>query len=356
MSIQNFIPEVWTASIMQALYESHIFAQPAVVNRNYEGEIKTQGDTIHITGIEPVSIGDYKRYQDIVFEEIDLNTRTMSIDQAKYFALAIDDIDKWQQKEDTMGPAMNEAGYKMSLAVDLYLRDVMMRFVELSPSNIEMAAVGGGDAGTRGQAVRSAFVKLRTQLKRNNVQAQGQWAIVSPEVYAVLLEDPHFIEADKRGNASVVESNGVVGSMYGFNIMESNNAPTTGTTHHVLAGNNTAVSYAEALTEVKSVEFEKTFGDGIKGLHVYGAKGIRPEGLVRVDLTGLSIPKEPVTFRDATMVEDGRGPSRFARDMTPSHTTPFQKPGLGEVDVAPVDDTSDAVPARPKKSTPTPTP
>jgi N4-gp56 family major capsid protein len=337
LSIQNFIPEVWDAAIMEALYESHIFAQPAVVNRNYEGAIRSQGDTVHITGIEPVTIDDYSRYQDITFEEIDLNTRTMYIDQAKYFALAIDDIDKWQQKGDTMGPAMKEAGYKMSLAVDLFIANKMASGVD--SANILTDVDASGESDVAGQAVREAFVDLRTRLNRNNVPQQGRWAIVSPEIYAVLLKDPHFIKANERGSASVVEGNGVVGTMYGFTIMESNNAPSNGTTHTLLAGNNTAFSYAEALTEVEAVRFEKSFGDGIKGLHVYGGKLIRPEGLVRLDVTGLGVAATPVTFRDDDWVEGSQDASRFPRVTNPSHTNP--KLGAGEVD-ADSDDVTDA--------------
>lgn len=350
MSIQNFIPEVWDAAIMAALYESHIFAQSKVVNRNYEGEIKSQGDTVHITGIEPVSIGDYNRYQDIVFEELDLNTRTMYIDQAKYFALAIDDIDKWQSKGDVVGPSMTEAGYKMSLAVDNFISNKMDAGVD--PRNIVPLIDGTGGAGdaeerarVAGVAVRSAFVKLRTRLRRNNVPDEGRWAIVSPEVYAVMLLDPHFIKADERGSASVVEGNGVVGTMYGFSIMESNNAPTeddvNGVVHHILAGNNTAFSFAEALTETEAVRFEKTFGDGIKGLHVFGGKMIRPEGLVRVDVGLEDDIDEAVSFRDEAWVEEDLKPSRFARVTNPTHTSGMTKLGGGEVDTNPADGETD---------------
>lgn len=320
---------------MEALYESHIFAQPAVVNRNYEGAIRSQGDTVHITGIEPVTIDDYSRYSDITFEEIDLNTRTMYIDQAKYFALAIDDIDKWQQKGDTMGPAMKEVGYRMSLAVDLFISQKMAAGVD--SGNILTPLNGAGeDPGT---AVREAFVDLRTRLNRNNVPPQGRWAIVSPEIYAVLLKDEHFVKANERGTNSVVEGNGVVGSIYGFTIMESNNAPGSANDHVILAGNNTAFSYAEALTEVEAVRFEKSFGDGIKGLHVYGGKLIRPEGLVRLDVNDLGVPATPVTFRDDAWVEGDLDASRFPRATSPSHTNP--KLGRGEAD-GNADGTSDA--------------
>lgn len=343
MSIQNFIPEVWNAAIMQAMYETHIFAQPQVVNRNYEGEIKNQGDTVHITGIEPVSIGDYDRYMDIKFEEIDLNTRTMFIDQAKYFGLRIDDIDKWQEKSATMPSAMHEAGYAMAREVDLYLAKTLYDYV-VTDNQLDAVTMTGTDFDADGQKIRNVFVDLRTRLRRNNVPEAGRWAIVTPEVYAILLKDPHFIKANERGSSSVIEGNGVVGSIYGFTIMESNNAPVdldggTDSTHTIIAGNNTAVSYAEALTQTEAVRFEKSFGDGVKGLHVYGAKGIRPEGLCRIDVEGLNAAPEPVSFRDTS--EADLDASRFPRTLTGAAG---EKPGPDEVDVDPADGVSDKVP------------
>ena len=41
---------------------------------------------------------------------------------------------------------------------------------------------------------------------------------------------------------------------------------------------------AEQIDKVEAVRLERSFGDGVKGLHVYGAKVLRPTCLVASDL------------------------------------------------------------------------
>ena len=43
MAVDTFIPEVWAATLLTALEESHVTAQPGVVNRDYEGELRRRG-------------------------------------------------------------------------------------------------------------------------------------------------------------------------------------------------------------------------------------------------------------------------------------------------------------------------
>ena len=47
MSISNFNPTIWTKGFMYNLNKAHVHAN--VLNRDYEGEIKTAGDTVKIT-------------------------------------------------------------------------------------------------------------------------------------------------------------------------------------------------------------------------------------------------------------------------------------------------------------------
>lgn len=46
MSITTFIPEVWSARLLDNLNKNLVFAN--LVNRDYEGEIKQYGDKVHI--------------------------------------------------------------------------------------------------------------------------------------------------------------------------------------------------------------------------------------------------------------------------------------------------------------------
>ena len=67
MAITTFIPELWSARLLHQLDKAHIAAN--LVNRNYEGEIKKQGDTVHINSIGNITIKDYTKASDIAAPE-----------------------------------------------------------------------------------------------------------------------------------------------------------------------------------------------------------------------------------------------------------------------------------------------
>ena len=73
--------------------------------------------------------------------------------------------------------------------------------------------------------------------------------------------------------------NGMVGKIAGFDVYMSNNVKTgTGTDSgktpyfEVTAQVADACTYAEQIIKTEAYRMEKRFADGVKGLHVYGAK------------------------------------------------------------------------------------
>ena len=102
MAIANFKPEVWSADLLVALEKSLVYGAAGVVNRNYEGEIAQYGDTVHITNLVDPTIGTYTAHTDITIEDVDDGTAALLIDQSKYFAFEVDDIEKRQARGDVM--------------------------------------------------------------------------------------------------------------------------------------------------------------------------------------------------------------------------------------------------------------
>ena len=59
-----------------------------------------------------------------------------------------------------------------------------------------------------------------------------------------------------------------------------NNVPnTTGTKFKIMVGHSSATTYVEQVLDIQAYKPEKRFGDAVKGLHVYGAKVVRPNAL-----------------------------------------------------------------------------
>ena len=81
MSIQNFIPTIWSARLLNHLDKSHVYLN--LLNRDYEGEIKNFGDTVKINQVGDVSIKDYTKGTDIdAPEDITGEQQELKIDQA----------------------------------------------------------------------------------------------------------------------------------------------------------------------------------------------------------------------------------------------------------------------------------
>jgi len=97
--------------------------------------------------------------------------------------------------------------------------------------------------------------------------------------HGLLLKDERFISSGTNvGDAA--RRNAEVGEAAGFSILKSNNVPNTGAAkYRIFAGHSIATAYVEQIIDVQTYKPEKRFGDAVKGLHVYGAKVVRPEAL-----------------------------------------------------------------------------
>ena len=74
--------------------------------------------------------------------------------------------------------------------------------------------------------------------------------------------------------------NGLIGRAAGFDVYRSTLVPNSSSTEYkVIAGHRSAWSKAEQILETEAYRPEKRFADALKGLHVYGAKVVRPSNL-----------------------------------------------------------------------------
>ena len=56
MAFSNFIPEIWSARLLEHMDKVHVYAN--LMNRDYEGDIKAYGDTVHINLLGEITIND----------------------------------------------------------------------------------------------------------------------------------------------------------------------------------------------------------------------------------------------------------------------------------------------------------
>lgn len=277
MAITNFIPEVWAAELLTSLKKNLVFAGPTVVNRNYEGEIAGFGDTVRITSITRPTVSTYtKDSTTIAPATLTDSQATLNIDQAKYFAFEIDDIDMRQARDGgrLMSEAATEAAYALADTADQYVASLY-------------SGVAGGNALGTVSVTSSALavqqlINLKTKLDVANVPTAQRYVIVPPWFHALLLGSDLFVRADASGSPDTLR-NGMVGRAFGFDVLVSNNCVnTTGDDWVVMAGYPGAITFAEQIVKVEAYRPESAFSDALKGLHLYGAKLIRSSGIATV--------------------------------------------------------------------------
>src|SRR5215470_13827333 len=75
----TFIPEIWSGKLIEKFYASTVLA--AISNTDYEGEIKNQGDKVHIRTKPTITIRDYAVGGDLTLDRPASNIVDLNIDQ-----------------------------------------------------------------------------------------------------------------------------------------------------------------------------------------------------------------------------------------------------------------------------------
>ena len=287
MSITRFRPEIWSAQLLVALRKKLVYAGPGVVNRDYEGDIQQAGDTVRITSVSDPTIGTYSPNSTVITpEELTDAQRTLVVDQAKYFAFYVDDVDKRQAKGDVMPEAMRRAAYKLADVVDQY---VAALYTGASAANVlnSGSAITLTTVGTTAvqDLWNKVIIPLQVKLDEANVPTEGRYMAIPSWAHGYLQLDDRFVKVNESGTSEGLR-NGVVGRGAGFDFLKTNNAPNpSGSDFIFTAGTDMAISYAEQINKTEAYRPESKFADAVKGLMLYGAKLIRPEGLAYAKVT-----------------------------------------------------------------------
>lgn len=282
MAVTNFIPDLWSAKLLVALRKAHVAA--ALVNRDYEGEIKRQGDSVKITSINDVTIGSYTVHTDITVEDIDDATRSLLIDQAKYFAVELDDIEAAQQVKggrSALDQAVDNAAYQLANTADAFLLDLMNDAAEATANDLGTVAIH-----TTKKNLYDAFVDLGVVLDEANVPEEGRFLVISPSLHGRVRKLDEWVGVGDM-SSEIARTRGLIGEIGGLPVYKSNNLPAVtdaaATGGVAIAGYRGATTFAEQIVSVEGARMEKRFADMVKGLHVYGAKVVRPTGVAKVE-------------------------------------------------------------------------
>ena len=266
-SAANFISEVWSKKLQAKFYASTVL--PQVSNTDYEGEISGQGNKVIIRTVPDVTVADYTgtiSYADLTTTKVELN-----IDKAKSYAFKVDDVVKAQSNFDYWNAAAQDAAESMKIAVET---DVFTNIVStFTPSVVDATSTTSGN-------ILGKILDAGQTLDENNIPETGRFIILSPQ-YVNLLKQSDLKDASLAGDGTSMLRNGRVGMIDRFTVYMSNNLykPASGSDAnktHTIYGHPKAMSFASQFTNTETVRMETSFGDGVRGLKVYGYKTVVP--------------------------------------------------------------------------------
>lgn len=282
MAVNNFIPVIWSARLLENLRKSLVFG--GLVNRDYEGEIANSGDTVKIGGIGAITLGDYtKNSTTVSWQQLADASQTLLIDKAKYFAFKVDDVDKVQVNVGLMDAAMQEAGYTVADVLDQFVAGM-----HAQAASANKVGADGGSAKTVGFASSGEvdpykqLVDCGVVLDEANVPKVGRWIVLPPWYDGMLRKGNNYV-ANAAGVTGQVIVNGYLGQVAGFDVYTSNNVTTDGQatpTYRVMFGTRAAITLAvQKQPTMESFRLQDSFADGVRGLLLYGGKVVRPAAL-----------------------------------------------------------------------------
>lgn len=267
MAITSFKKELWETALLEAFKGITVADLITKKPTSVEGSKAIFNKASLTNGLQ-----DYTgtiNYEDVITEALEL-----VYDKKKFFAFAVDDVDRVQLAGDVMLSLTQEQAYKIKETID---------------SAIFAEAVTGAKTGnvigsktTKKEVVTpdeayDYVVDLGTKLDENNVPTVGRYLIARPEFVNLLAKDKRVID-----NAEVLP-NGVVQGMNinGIQIIKTQLAPA----NQVIALSNVAVGYGKQIDKTEALRLQDSFSDAVRGLVQFGTKTLQGEGIALLHYT-----------------------------------------------------------------------
>jgi hypothetical protein len=292
-----FLPKVYSKQVLNFFRKASVVE--AITNTDYAGDIAAYGDSVRIIKEPTITVYQYERGADVTKTALTDQEVTLIVDVANAFKFIVDDIETNMSHINFRDVATSSAAYALRDAFDAGVLASMFAGVSASaPDHIIGADAAVGTAGVNETTASidlidvadplDVMARMARLLDDQNIPEEGRWFVASPAFYEALSQSSSkLLSVDYNAGQGSIR-NGLVssGKLRGFNMYKSNNIAATATaTGKCLAGHMSATATAQTITSTEVIRDPSSFGDIVRGLHVYGAKVLRPEALVSAFFT-----------------------------------------------------------------------
>jgi hypothetical protein len=340
-----FIPEIWTAELLQDLEESLVLSSSTVTNRQYEGEFRREGDVVHIPHFvndQVTDKGAVNAYGTIgAADHASLEYIDMRVAKGSSFHIEVDALHQLQTKQgiDLMSGLIAQRARAMAIKVDEMVAKTLLAAVAGKDLNgnsnvnatvsglsalhgqidaITDAPTGANATGVAANRLLSVYDYVVSMLENLDIKTapQDRFLFISPRMRSLLLRDPKFIDAAHYGGNAVIP-NGAIGTILGVPVQVASTLGSHTRPNNTLIkkgnqqfgavdlfmGSTNATSVVIPFAEMEAYRPEAKFTSAIKSRVIYDAKVIRPEQLVVAQGVEAAITAHNATVTSTQIVE-----------------------------------------------------
>lgn len=301
-NVNAFVPEFYSKKLLKESKEMTDFKNN-MTNSDWEGEIKSAGDTVRIStpDLSMITIGE-----GIVPDTSSVYPKqiTLTIDKSKSFQFKFNDIEQAQSQFNMMDGYMSSANELMMIEVNKELEEAVLN--EDTVPYIESAA-GAKKFSCTGSTINAAFNRVKKTLQENkalspsgfytfkgNQEQSLQLApviTISPGLFEELVNSDKLTHPTVQGDDILYK--GIVGQMAGIKIfvdtLLTNLADEAGDfeadeanrEYVFIAGTKMGITFAEQYNKVEKLRDPQSFADIGRALYLYGYKITNPKSLVK---------------------------------------------------------------------------
>lgn len=288
--------EATTGTVIQGLYTNPVFSQLLrrnfdknsvwynLVNTKYENDLKNHGDRVTIYQAGDVALKDYVKGQDMVFDNPDGNKIEVVLNQHKYYAFSLEDIDVKQSEIKDLGEKYVErAQQTFTLARDSFIATKI--WDGIAEENMLKDTSITKDTAYKVLSDLRAKLAWAGAIKANGKGYDGKnpWLVVDPSVMGVLVQAPQTIKATEMGDK--VTRDGSIIHLAGFDIKESNNGDASSAEHKIIAGTTEAFAYVHQISKTQVARAENRFATKYSALYLFGGDVIQEKALAGAQVT-----------------------------------------------------------------------
>ena len=297
-----FVPEIFSKKIQNFFRKSSVIE--AITNTDYAGEISAFGDTVNIIKEPVITVAAYTRAASTATQFLTDQELTLVIDKANSFKFIVDDIEERLSHINFASVGASSAAYTLKDTMDSEVLSAMFAGVSTSSPDHRLGGDGNGSAlasfgsndpldmgNVSGElSPLKIMARMARLLDDSQVPEEGRWFVAKPEFYEELADtDSKLMSSDfNQGDGGV--RNGLVasGQIRGFSMYKSSNVPaTTGSTAtgQCLGGHMSSTATAQSILNIETLRDTNSFGDIVRGLHVYGRQVLRDDAIVKAVYT-----------------------------------------------------------------------